>query len=149
MKLTEKNVLISTGILFVIVLGMLKLGNKEMPELLNIDIAFSSYNVDEGKLVLQFDKPAEQYDFFRITVIDENNNSFSGKPKLENDYVVFDTHTPELNFKDPLKIIIEEATSKKELELDYKIPEEHIITAFSIEIDLLDQGNIKKELLAA
>lgn len=64
MKLSEKNVLIATGVLFVIVVAMLNLGNNETAKQLenqsNIEISSSSYNVNDGKLTLGFEKPTDR-----------------------------------------------------------------------------------------
>ena len=132
MKLSEKNVLIATGILFVIVVAMLNLGNKEIAEQLekqpSIEIASSSYNVNDGKLTLEFEKPTKEFELSRITIFDKNSNSFSGEHKIQNDYILIDTYIPELTSGDILNIVIEETISTKELKIEYKIPENIGIT---------------------
>jgi hypothetical protein len=132
MRLSEKNVLIGTGILFLIVFGMLNIGNiksaEQLEERPSIEITSSSYNVNDGKLTLEFEKPIKEFELSRITVIDEQNNSFSGESKPKSDFLIFDTYIPQLNSGDILKIVIEEATSTKELKIEYKIPENMIIS---------------------
>jgi hypothetical protein len=131
MKISEKNVLISTGILFLIVFAMLNLGKKQTAEQidnqLNIEVASSSYNVNGGKLRLEFKKPAKEVELKRITIIDENDNAVSVDSKRENNHIIFDTYVPELNYKEVLKIVIVDAISTMELEIDYKIPENNIV----------------------
>jgi len=126
MKLSEKNVLIATGLLFVIVITMLNHSNKETAKQLkgqsSIQIASSSYNVEDGKLTLEFEKTTKEFELERITIIDQNNNTFSGKSERKNDFIIFDTYMPELTVGDILKIVIEEAISTKELKIEYKIP---------------------------
>lgn len=132
MKISEKNVLIGTAILFIIVFGMLNLGEKQTTEQLqdqlNIKVASSSYNVDSGNLRLEFEKPVKEFDLQRIMIIDGNENSVSIESKRDNNYIIFDTHVPELNYKDDLMIVIEEAISTKKLEIEYKIPEINIVS---------------------
>ena len=64
MKLSEKKVLIAIGILFVIVTAMLNLGNIEIAEQLenepSIEIVSSSYDVNDGKLTLEFEKSTKE-----------------------------------------------------------------------------------------
>jgi len=128
MKLSEKNVLIVTGILFVIVFAMLNLGNNETAMQLekrsNIEITSSSYNVFEGKLTLGFEIPTKEFELSKITIIDKNSNSFNGEPTKQNDYILIDTYIPELNKGDLLNIVIEETISAKALKIEYKIPED-------------------------
>jgi len=128
MKLSEKNVLIATGILFVIVVAMLNLGNNETAMQLEkrsyIEITSSSYNVFEGKLTLGFEKPTKEFELSRITIIDKNSNSFNGEPTKQNDYILIDTFIPELSKGDLLNIVIEETISAKALKIEYKIPED-------------------------
>ena len=127
MKLSEKNVLIATGILFVIVVAMLNLGNnetvKQVDKQSNIEITSSSYNVYDGKLTLGFEKPTKEFELSRITIIDKNSNSFSGEPIKQNDYILIDAYIPELTKGDLINIVIEETISTKELKIEYKIPE--------------------------
>lgn len=130
MKLSEKNVLISTGILFVIAFAMLKLGNKDSAdqlERLSIEIASSSYELHDGKLRLTFEKPPTNIDALQITIVDENNHSISGTSKEENDYIIFETYIPELNYGNTLNIRIETMSTENVI-LEYKIPEDNIIT---------------------
>jgi len=126
MKLSEKNVLIATGILFVIVVAMLNLGNNETAKQLeqqsNIEITSSSYNVYDGKLTLGFEKPPKEFELSRITIIDKNSNSFNGEPTKQNDYILVDAYIPDLTRGDLLNIVIEETNSTKELQIEYKIP---------------------------
>lgn len=133
MRLSEKNVLIGTGVLFIIVFGLLNIGNKKTAEQLgnqsSIKIASSSYNVNDGNLTLEFVKPTKEFKFSRITVIDGNNKYFTGKSERKEDYIIFDTFIPELNGGDMLKIIIEEAVSTKELKIEYKIPKSTMTSA--------------------
>jgi len=73
MKLSEKSVLIVTGVLFIIVIAVLNLGNNatanqhEMQS--NIENSSLSYNVNDGKLTLGFEKPVEEYELSRKTII--------------------------------------------------------------------------------
>ncbi len=73
MKLSEKKVLIATGILFVIVAAMLNLGNKVIAENIvnqpSIEIVSSSYNVNDGKLTLEFEKSTKELLFLSNIVI--------------------------------------------------------------------------------
>ncbi len=65
--------LIAIGILFVIVAAMLNLGNIEIAEQLenqpSIEIASSSYNVNDGKLTLEFEKSTKELQFLSNNVI--------------------------------------------------------------------------------
>lgn len=67
MKLSEKNVLIAIGILFIIVIAMLNFGDKEIVEQHEkqprLEIASSFYNVNDGELILEFEKPVKQFEF--------------------------------------------------------------------------------------
>ncbi|MBO0600669.1 hypothetical protein I2483_03250 [Sporosarcina sp. E16_3] len=73
MKLSEKNVLIATAILFVIVAALLNLGNKEIAEnfvnLPSTEIASSTYKVNDGKLALEFGKSTNELLFLSNIVI--------------------------------------------------------------------------------
>lgn len=132
MKLSEKNVLIATGVLFVIVVAMLNLGNNETAKQLenqsNIEISSSSYNVNDGKLTLGFEKPTKEFELARITIIDQNSNSFNGEPTKQKNYILIDAYIPKLTKGDLLNIVIEETISTKELKIEYKIPENISIT---------------------
>ena len=127
MKVSEKNVLIGTGILFLIVFVLLNLERKQTNDKLNIAIASSSYNVNDGKLRLEFEEPVNEFELKRITIIDENENAVSGESKQENNLIIFDIYVPELNYRNELKIVIEETVSTMKLEIDYKIPENNIV----------------------
>lgn len=132
MKLSEKNVLITIGIMFVIVVAMLNLGNhetvKQLEKQSNIEITSSSYNVDDGKLTLGFEKPTKEFELSRITIIDKNSNSFNGETIKQNDYILIDAYIPELTKGDLLNIVIEESISTKKSKIEYKIPESISIT---------------------
>lgn len=127
MKLSEKNVLIGTGIVFVILFAVVKFGHERpIDQQLDVKIASSFYNVNDGKLILQLENPIDQFEEFHITVIDQQDNSSYGTSKQVQDKIIFDTVMPELNFQAPLKVKIEEATTQKEVTVQYKIPESHI-----------------------
>jgi hypothetical protein len=131
MKLSEKNVLIATGILFIIVIATLNFGNQEIADQLEkqprLEVASSSYNANDGKLILEFEKPAKEFEFSRITIFDGNNKSYSGESKRKSEYIIINTYIPELTSGDVLNIVIEEAISTKELKIAYKIPESIIV----------------------
>ncbi|NYF24857.1 hypothetical protein [Sporosarcina sp. JAI121] len=131
MRLSEKNVLIATGILFVIVLGILNNGNeksdKQIEDRASIKLASSSYNMKDGRLTLEFENTAKEFELSRITIMDENRNSFRGKSKREKSYIIFDTYIPELNGGDILNIVIED-NSTNEIKIEYKVSENDIIS---------------------
>ncbi|MER2090295.1 MAG: hypothetical protein ABS920_11180 [Sporosarcina sp.] len=131
MRLSEKNVLIATGILFVIVLGILNNGNeksdKQIEDRASIKLASSSYNMKDGRLTLEFENTAKEFELSRITIMDENRNSFRGNSKREKSYIIFDTYIPELNGGDILNIVIED-NSTNEIKIEYKVSENDIIS---------------------
>ncbi len=125
MKLSEKNVLIATGIMFLIVIAILNFSSKENAEQImkkpSMEITSSSYTANGGKLTLKAEETPNEFELSRIMIIDKNNNSFSSEPTWQNDYKILDTYIPELTSGDILKIELEEAISTKGLKVEYKI----------------------------
>lgn len=133
MKVSEKNVLISTGILIVFVFAMLQLEKKKtaekVKEKVSIEVASSSYDVTSGKLVLKFENRIEEFDSLVITIIDDKHNTSSGKPNQEQDALIFDTFIPDFNYENAFEIIfVQEDNSAEYLKFEYKIPTDNIIT---------------------
>ncbi len=127
MKLSEKNVLIGTGILFIMLFGVVKFGHvRPIDQQLNVKIASSYYNVNDGKLILQLENMTEQFNVFQITIVDQHDNLSSGTSKQIRDKIVFDTIMPELYFQAPLNVKIEETSTQKKVIVKYKIPETQI-----------------------
>ena len=50
----------------------------------NIEIASSSYNVNDGKLTLGFEKPTKEFELSSNNDIDKNSNSFNGDEQNDN-----------------------------------------------------------------